>query len=123
LTPSDAKSLGVEGAALRALAMKNLGRSLSVENIRKMIAGGQLNMVKKLDSFDAARLLLVQAALKPGESVAALVPDRDTLVVMPVPPDGNWSKLRELAKIPPGDPTHALLARPLLVTPEKIEAR
>jgi hypothetical protein len=122
LSRSDAKSLGLAPDALRALAMKNLARTMPVEALRKLVAGSTFQVVKQMDSFDAARLLLLQAALKKGESVAALVPDRDTLVVAPVPADGNWEKLRAAAQVPSGG-DHPLLKRPLLVTPDKIEAK
>ncbi len=123
LSPADVRDLGLAPDALRALAMQNLGRTMPLAEVRKLIATAGVNLVKKLDSFDAARLLLVQAALKPGESVAAVVPDRDTLVVVPAPPDGDWTKLRAMAKIPPADAAHPLLTRPLLVTRDKIELR
>lgn len=122
LAPEDVKNLGLDTAALRGLAMKNLSRTWPVDTIRKLVTSGAMNVVKTMDSFDATRLLLLQAALKKGESIAALVPDRDTLVVLPVPANGDWAKLREAARIPPGS-DHPLLARPLLVTHDKIELR
>jgi hypothetical protein len=123
LNASGVKTLGLDDASLRALAMTNLGRTLPPDSIRKMIESGSVNMIKMLDGFDAARLLLVQATLKKGESIAAIVPDRDTLLLVPVPVNGDWSTLRDMAKVPPGDAAHALLTRPLLVSPDKIEPK
>ncbi|HXU70411.1 MAG TPA: hypothetical protein VN947_13835 [Polyangia bacterium] len=123
LNAADKKNLGLDDAGLRALALKNLERTMDRGAIRKLISGSGMRVVKMLDSYDAARLLLVQAALRKGESVAAVVTDRDTLVVLPAPANGDWSTIRTVAKIPPGDPAHPLLDRPLLVTPDKIEAK
>ena len=71
------------------------------------------------DSFDAARLLLVPEALKPGEAVQAAVPDRDLLILSPVPADGDWTRSRAAAKAAYGDSAPGvpdLLDRPILVT-------
>lgn len=99
------------------LARQNLARSFEPGIVRRAVTGGSLNMVKAGDSFDAARLLLVPSALEPGERVAALVPDRDTLVITSVPNDGNWAPLRKLARSAATEP---LWAEPLLVTAEGI---
>ena len=64
-----------------------------------------------MDGFDAARLLLVPATLQPGQRLAAVISDRDTLALLPVP--DKWSSLDEIAKASIGDP---LFAKPLLVT-------
>ena len=69
--------------------------------------------VKLMDSFDAARLLLVPQVLEPEEALVAIVPDRDTLFLAPLPRDENWSSLRRLAHATDGP---ALLDRPLKVT-------
>ena len=76
-------------------------------------------MIKSGDTYDAARLLLVQQHLEPGEEIAALIPDRDTLALMPVPENEDWSNLAELARTPGGD--RILLQAPLRVTADRIE--
>ena len=69
--------------------------------------------LKVLDGLDAARLLLLPGLLRPGESVAAAVPDADTLIVVSVPASGDWSLHKKLASMNEGEP---LLGRPLRVT-------
>lgn len=76
-------------------------------------------VVRTLDTYDAARLLLVQDHLMPGESVAAIIPDRDTLVLVPLPRDDDWGPLRVLAGRPVREP---LYDRPLRVTFEGVFA-
>ena len=100
--------------SLHALALENLGRTFGPEPVRKTLSENSITMIKCLDSYDAARLLLLPGYLQPGEALAALVPDRDTLTILPLPGGGNWAPLAELAKSAASD--HLLLDRPLRVT-------
>jgi hypothetical protein len=104
LTPDEALAVG------RANLARTFGRDL----VRSAVGSTTINVVKTGDSFDAARLLLVPGYLEAGESLVALVPDRDTLVLTPPPGDGDWTSLRQLAGAADGDP---LCAEPLIVTP------
>lgn len=70
-------------------------------------------LIKTCDSFDAARLLLVPGYLEAGETLVALIPDRDTLVLTTPPADDDWAGLRTLAGTADGDP---LYTEPLVVT-------
>jgi hypothetical protein len=99
---------------LYQLAVENLGQTFNFAALRESQPDLGITTIKCGDSFDAARLLLIPKDLRPGEAVAALVPDRDTLTLTPVPADGNWSPLVELARIPASE--HLLLDRPLKVT-------
>ncbi len=113
----DEVGLGEED--LYELALTNLGKTFDFDALRESVRKHSITAVKCLDTFDAARLLLVPRGLRPGEAVAALVPDRDTLTLLPVPHDGNWLPLAELAKVPASD--HLLLDRPLRVTHDGFE--
>ena len=95
------------------VARANLGATFGREVVRAAVGSRDLNVIKSCDSFDAARLLLVAGYLDAGESLVALVPDRDTLVLTAPPADGDWSGLRKLARASAGDP---LCADPLIVT-------
>ena len=99
--------------------MNNLGKSFRPEAIRPVLEESAMSVVKSEDTYDAARLLLIPGALRDGESIAALIPDRDTLVLTPVPEDGDWASLAKLAKNADGDP---LWTEPLLVTPAGVTA-
>lgn len=106
--------LGISPEEALDLAIENLGKSFKAEAIRPILEEGAMSVVKSEDTYDAARLLLIPGALREGESIAALIPDRDTLVLTPVPAEGDWASLANLAKSPDGDP---LWTEPLLVTP------
>ena len=103
LTPEQALEVG------RA----NLARTFGRDVVRSAVGSRNINVIKSCDSFDAARLLLVPGYLDAGESLVALIPDRDTLVLTAAPPDGDWAGLRKLARAAAGDP---LWTEPLIVT-------
>jgi hypothetical protein len=107
LTPDQALEVG------RA----NLARTFGRDVVRSAVGSRNINVIKSCDSFDAARLLLVPGYLDAGESLVALIPDRDTLVLTAAPADGDWAGLRTLARAAAGDP---LWAEPLIVTSDGI---
>lgn len=113
------QDLGVSPEQALDLAKENLGKSFRAEAIRTVMDESAMSVVKSEDTYDAARLLLIPGALAEGESLAALIPDRDTLVLAPVPGDGDWSALRKLARNADGDP---LWTEPLLVTSQGVAA-
>lgn len=113
VTADHLRELDLTDAQALELAKENLARTFDGSAVRRALEDGSLNVVKGLDTYDAARLLLVSRHLQPGEQVAALVPDRDTLVITRPLADGDWSGLRKLAKAADGDP---LWREPLLVT-------
>lgn len=111
--------LGISPAEAMDLAIENLGQSFRPEAIRPVLDESAMSVVKSEDTYDAARLLLIPGALQDGESIAALIPDRDTLVLAPVPDDGDWASLAKLAENADGD---RLWSEPLLVTPAGVAA-
>jgi hypothetical protein len=111
--------LGMSPEEAFELAVANLGKSFRPEAVRPIVEEGSMSVVKSEDTYDAARLLLIPDSLQEGESVAALIPDRDTLVLTPVPDDGDWRSLTKLAKSADGDP---LWMEPLVVTPHGVAA-
>lgn len=94
--------LDLEGAL--ALGKENLRRTFDPAVVRRAVESPDLNVVKSFDSHDATRLLLVPEQLHAREVVAAMIPDRDTLVLMRPPADGDWSPLRKLARNAAGEP-------------------
>ena len=107
LTPEQALEVG------RA----NLARTFGRDVVRSAVGSRTINVIKISDSFDAARLLLVPGYLDAGESLVALIPDRDTLALTAAPADGDWAGLRRLARAAAGDP---LWTEPLIVTSDGI---
>ena len=118
LTRKHLGELGLDLAATHERALSNLERKFTSEVVREALTGGKINVVKTLDSYDAARILLVPKFLKPGESVAAAIPDRDTLVLCAVPRDDNWSAIVKLARTPAGE---TLLNKPIKISPGGFE--
>lgn len=114
LTRSRLAELGLEAAALQERALGNLRRTFPAQVVRQAVDQKQMTMMRAGDSFDATRLLLVPSVLEEGEALAAVIPDRETLALMPVPEDGDWGALAKVARTP-GSP-YRLLDRPLRVT-------
>jgi hypothetical protein len=117
LTDELLAKLALTPAQALDLARTNLARTFARDVVRDAVASNNVNVIKSCDTFDAARLLLVPGYLEPGESLVALVPDRDTLVLTGPPADGDWTGLRKLARVADGAP---LCAEPLVVTAEGI---
>ena len=113
------EDLKLSEADALTLAKANLSRAFNRETVRRVLSDRSLSIVKTGDTFDAARLLLVPDALEPGESIVALIPDRETLALTVVPGDGNWAQLRKLARAAEGDP---LWTEPLIVTSEGVQS-
>lgn len=113
VTDDDLNDLGLDVKGVHKLALDNLRKRFAAEPVREAVRGA-LVTIKEMDSFDAARLLLVPEYLKEGEELAALIPDRDTLTLVPIPSDGDWKELRKLARVPASD--HLLIDRPVKVS-------
>lgn len=105
--------LGLDISALHERALANLRKKSSADFARQVLGGHTLAVLKLGDTFDAARLLLVPEQLRDGEMLAAVIPDRDTLGLVPPPADGNWTGLAKLSRAAAGP---RLLPRPLKVT-------
>ncbi len=116
LTNDDLGSLGIDQDALHARCLENLGRRFDPDIVRHVAEEHAVTVVKAGDSYDAVRLLLVPPLLRPGEEIVAILPDRDTLALMPLPPDNDWGKLLKMARTPASD--KILLNRPVRVTRE-----
>jgi hypothetical protein len=118
VTGDHLQALGLEADEAFAVAKANLAATFDRDAVRKAIRDRQtISVVKCADTYDAARLLLVPEHLEAGESIAALIPDRDTLVLIAPPEDGDWGPHRRLARNAAGDP---LWSEPLIVTPQGI---
>jgi hypothetical protein len=118
LTDVHLGELGLAHDEALALAKANLACTFARDTVRQAVTNGKnISVVKSCDSYDAVRLLLVPDYLEAGESIAALIPDRDTLVLIAPPADGDWTPHRTLARNAAGEP---LCTEPLLVTPQGI---
>jgi hypothetical protein len=117
LTADQLAALTLTAEEALAVGRANLARTFGRDVVRSAVGSATINVVKTGDTFDATRLLLVPGYLEAGESLVALVPDRDTLVLTQPPADGDWTGLRTLARAAAGDP---LCTDPLVVTPDGI---
>lgn len=119
LTRPHVADLGLDVASIHQRALDNLRPTLPEEAVRNVLEGGRMNLLKLGDTYDAARLLLVPSLLREGEAIAAVVPDRDTLALAPVPADGDWKSFARLSRS--RDHATPLLDRPVKVTPAGFE--
>jgi hypothetical protein len=103
LTAPQLAELGLTEEKLHETAMKNLEAIFSPGPVWKAAAGNVV-AVQTADSHDATRMLLVPEHLPAGGEVAVLVPDSDTLVLAPVPRDGNWAGLAKACVAAGGKP-------------------
>lgn len=117
VTEETLKDLHLSFADALAVAKENLRTTTPPEIVRKVIDGGALSVCKTMDTYDAARVLVVPEHLRPGERLVALVPDRDTLALATLPKNSDWSSLEKLARNAAGDP---LWTKPLIVSPDGV---
>lgn len=119
LTDDHVKDLELAPDELHALAVQNLRARTSPELLDSALGSEGVFTLAVGDSYDAARILLLPERLRGDAALAAAVPDRDTLLVGPVPRDGDWGPLRKLARAPRTD--RPLIDRPLRITREGFE--
>jgi len=112
ITGAHLKELGLDSAQLHEQALANLKRTFGPEAVIATLENGNMNVIKLLDSHDAARVLLVPQYVPEAKEIAALIPDVDTLALAPIPADGDWSALRR-ACVPGG-------GKPLLDCPLRV---
>lgn len=122
LVESDLSELGIDVERLDELAKANFRPRLPEKAFRDIMdRSGKATIISEGDSYDATRLLLILERLAPGRVVAAAVPDRDTLVVVPDPGEEAWPTLERVAATPRS--SRVMLPRPLRLTSLGIEVR
>jgi len=120
LTDADLKKLGITADELHERAMCNLRERSLRDMTRKVVEERAMVSVAFGGGTDATRILLLPEYLRPGEEVAAMIPDRDTLIVMPPPPADKWE---EMAGATPPDSDQLLTDRCIRVTCEGLERK
>jgi uncharacterized protein YtpQ (UPF0354 family) len=110
--------LGIDLPALRQRAADNLKKKTPDNFVRATLDKRTLAVFKSGDTFDAARLLLVPDQLGEGEDIVAIVPDRDTLVLVPMPEPSALAGLHKMASAVAGPP---LCNQPIRVTQSGFE--
>lgn len=117
----DLDKLKLDRDALHAQAIENLRNDSPPDIARKVLGEKELVRITYLDSYDATRILLLPDQLRDGEAVGACIPDRETLLVFPVPETDDWSRLNDLCAINLSD--RLLVSRPIRVTNRGFELR
>lgn len=107
------QKIGLEETEAFDIAIEHLRRNWKCDPVRNAAEGRAMAVVKGVDTYDAARLLLVPECLQDGETVVALIPDRDTLTLLPPPKDNDWQAVHKLAA---NAVAERLCNRPVLVT-------
>jgi hypothetical protein len=118
LTARHLEELKLDLEALDTRAMANLRRTFPGAVVRHAVEKASFQMIKAGDSFDATRLLLVPEHLEAGESLVALIPDRETLALTPAEAK-DLDGLRKLARTPASP--YTLLDQPVRVTRDGFE--
>jgi len=114
------ESLALDFSTIKEHALDNLAKRFDHKSVRKAVMQKEVTLIETGDSYDAARLLLVPRHLIPGETLVAMIPDRDTLVLSPLSPNGDWKPFEQLAKSPRSD--RVICNRPLIVTSQGVRA-
>jgi uncharacterized protein YtpQ (UPF0354 family) len=105
--------MGIHEDQLYEIAIANIEKTFPAQAIKNVLEKQTLSAIKMMDSYDAARILALPKFLPEGVEVVALIPDKDILAVTTVPVDGDWNKLKKLARTPSGKP---LCENPLIVS-------
>jgi uncharacterized protein YtpQ (UPF0354 family) len=115
--------LGMSAEQAFMHARRNLKGKLP-ENLPSMLFDQKMMpSFKTGDGFDAARILALPDMLKEGQLVAALIPDRDTLVLLGISKDKDNEDFWETLSDFPAANDYLIHARPLLITRNGIELR
>lgn len=115
--------LGMSAEQAFTHARRNLKGKLP-ENLPRMLFDQKMMpSFKTGDGFDAARILALPDMLKEGQLVAALIPDRDTLVLLGISKDKDNQDFRETFSDFPAANDYLIHAQPLLITRNGIELR
>ena len=106
-----AEELGLNDIQLHELALANLRKLFKVEEIEPARGeNGSMTLLQNPDGHDSARLLLLPELLKEDEVLAAILPDKNTVILAPAPEDNNWMTLHALTAAGGDEPffDHAL---------------
>jgi hypothetical protein len=120
VTDADLKKLGITADQLHERAMANLRKRSLRDIVRRVVEERAMVNVAVGGGTDATRILLLPEYLRPGEEVAAMIPDRDTLIVMPAPPADKWGMM---AGATPPDSDKLLTDRCIRVTCDGLEQK
>jgi uncharacterized protein YtpQ (UPF0354 family) len=101
VTAAEAAELGLDEVAIHERALANV--ALPEQVVREALDGKKMQVIKMGDGHDAARILALPAHLREGETLAALIPDDHTLLLMKLP-EGDLAPLQKLARTPTHGP-------------------
>lgn len=114
------KQLEKDVLALHELAVQNIATSVPDEALANVLERDEISAIQTVDGFGSSRLLVVQRRLKDGQQLVAMMAESSTLLLAPVPVDGNWDKLLEACRIPVGE-GEPLVDVPIVVTSNSLK--
>lgn len=102
LREESAASLGIDPDELHQRALSNLAPAATpiADAVREVLEGGGSVAFLDMTHTAATCALLIPGCLREGEAIGIAIPDRESLILAPVPDDGDWSSL---AEVPPGE--------------------
>jgi hypothetical protein len=103
VTEEDRQALGLDRGALHQRALENLREDFPPDLVTGALAGDGATASQMADGYDAARILLIPGILKPGETLLALIPHRDMLVLLPPSMEEDPAKLNESIQLLTGE--------------------
>lgn len=110
LTRADLNALELDEGELYVRALANLGKEFPEQMVTTPLEG-QGSAIQFGDGMDAARLLLIPPFLTDGQTLVALVPHRDVLLLLPGEMAEDPAKLEEGARMLAEDRQHQPLTR------------
>lgn len=111
------EDLGINDAELHDLALQNLRKIFDPEPILNLVDRNEGSVQMFEDGHGAVRALLIGEHLAEGQSCGVLLPDPNTLIILPPPVNDDWKPFLHMAASLP-DP---LLNRPLKITSHGVE--
>jgi len=115
VTPTHRATLGLSPEQLRSLAFQNLSREFPWEMVEGAL-NGEATAIQLADGFDASRVLLIPERLQEGQELAAIVPHRDLMVLLPIKSDEELERAREGARAMDTTGHIPLLRQPVRIT-------
>lgn len=84
VTTTDLQKLGLSEDEAHARAFANFRGRLPASVVRDQLREPKVTRYMAMDSYEAARILLIPDLLEPGEEIGVAIPDRDSLVLFPL---------------------------------------
>lgn len=116
VTHDDLEPLGLSEDHTHERALQNLRERMPADVIRRHFEEQTITSYMAMDSYEAARILVIPELLEPGEAIGVAIPDRDSLVLFPADSGAEVG-----AKLSESESDDRLLSRGVRVTRDGFE--